>query len=302
MQNKFTQPVSMQVTKEQYEKDLREPLLRMGYKEFNGLYWVDDGNYLVTNIDRKNDGICILDNDAIYRYNRYFINHYNPKLFLAIAAMSNVEYGIYGEWWYCINNVEMEGSGKIEYNRGKLYMGLDNGRIVDNSKSENHSIIGNYRSEHFRKATLQELITYFKENKQENIMKKEITTELIEELKGLIAPENEEKFNKLMGIEKPMFKKEDFITGDKVVLGNGKTYLVIRDCNVGEYGAQVFALLRCEISGGFMNSDEYDDNLNNKEEEIEYDIMKIYRLQEGRLCSISISNDLTGYTLIWSRE
>ena len=133
-------------------------------------------------------------------------------------------------------------------------------------------------------------------------MKKEITTKLIEELKGLIAPENEEKFNKLMGIKKPMFKKEDFITGDKVVLGNGKTYLVIRDCNVGKYGAQVFALLRCEISGGFMNSDAYDDKLNDNEEEIEYDIMKIYRLQEGRLCRISISNDLTGYTLIWSRE
>lgn len=105
-----------------------------------------------------------------------------------------------------------------------------------------------------------------------------------------------------MGIEKPIFKKEDFITGDKVILGNGKTYLVIRDCNVGEYGPQVFALMRCEILGGFMNSDEYDDNLNDNEEEIEYDIMKIYRLQEGRLCSISISNDLTGYSLIWSRE
>ena len=131
---------------------------------------------------------------------------------------------------------------------------------------------------------------------------KEITTELITELKNLIAPENKKQFNKLMGIEKPMFKKEDFITGDKVVLRNGKTYLVIRDCNVGKYGAQVFALLRCEISGGFMNSDAYDDKLNDNEEEIEYDIMKIYRLQEGRLCSISISNDLTGYTLIWSRE
>ena len=58
MITKFIQPVSMRVTQEQYERDLREPLLAMGYKESNGLYWVDDGNYLVTNIDRKNDGIC----------------------------------------------------------------------------------------------------------------------------------------------------------------------------------------------------------------------------------------------------
>ena len=55
------------------------------------------------------------------------------------------------------------------------------------------------------------------------------TKELIENLKPLIAPENMEKFNKLMGIEKPIFKAEDFITGDKVILRNGKTYLVIRE-------------------------------------------------------------------------
>ena len=301
MQNKFRRPVSMQVTKEQYEKDLREPLLRMGYLELGVAEWVA-APVLVTNY--ANTVFCISNtiNEYKKRHNRYFVPEYNPKLFLAIAAMSNEEYGIYGEWWYCTKDVKMEGSGKVEYNRGKLYMGLDNERIINNSRTYNHYWRGDYRFEHFRKATLQELITNFTENKQENIMKKEITTEQFEELKNLIAPENEEKFNKLMGIEKPVFKKGDFITGDKVVLGNGGTYLVIRNCNVGEYGAQVFALLRCEISGGFMNSDAYDDKLNDNEEEIEYDIMKIYRLQEGRLCSISISNDLTGYTLIWSRE
>ena len=301
MQNKFTQPVSMQVTKEQYEKDLREPLLRMGYLELGVAEWVA-APVLVTNY--ANTGFCISNtiNEYKKRHNRYFVPEYNPKLFLAIAAMSNEEYGIYGEWWYCTKDVKISSDGRIEYNKGKLYMGLDNERIIYNSRGYNHDMRGNYRFKYFRKATLQELITNFTENKQENIMKKEITTEQFEELKNLIAPENEVRFNKLMGIEKPIFRKEDFITGDKVVLGNGKTYLVIRDCNAGEYGAQVFALLRCEISGGFMNSDAYDDNLNDNEEEIEYDIMKIYRLQEGRLCSISISNDLTGYTLIWSRE
>ena len=46
-------------------------------------------------------------------------------------------------------------------------------------------------------------------------MKKELTQELIKDLKNLIAPENVEKFDELMGIDKPMFRKEDFITGDK---------------------------------------------------------------------------------------
>lgn len=281
MQNKFRQPVSMQVTKEQYEKDLREPLLRMGYEEFYKEEW-EDIHVLVTNYENTRGEVSNTSKWHKESYNRHFIDHYNPKLFLAIAAMTDREFPIVGEWFvYTDNMVEQYG-----YEAWRLY------------KNENPNM--NVRCQ--RKATLKELITYFTENKQENIMKKEITTELIEELKGLIAPENEERFNKLMGIEKPKFKKEDFITGDKVVLGNGKTYLVIRDCNVGEYGAQVFALLQCEIPGGFMNSDAYDDNLNDNEEYIEYDIMKIYRLQEGRLCSISISNDLTGYDLIWSRE
>ena len=298
MQNKFTQPVSMQVTKEQYEKDLREPLLRMGYLEHALGEWMT-ASILVTNYGNTGFYISNTINEYKKRHNRYFIPEYNPKLFLVIAAMSNVKYGIYGEWWYCIKDVKMSSDGRIEYNKDKLYMGLDNERIVNNSRNENHYWRGHYRFKHFRKATLQELITKFTE--QENIMK-EITTELIEKLKNLIAPENKEQFNKLMGIEKPIFKKEDFITGDKVVLGNGKTYLVIRDCNVGKYGAQVFALLQCAIPGGFMNSDAYDDNLNNNEEEIKYNIIKIYRLQEGRLGGLSISNDLTGYSLIWSRD
>ena len=54
-------------------------------------------------------------------------------------------------------------------------------------------------------------------------MKKELTQELIKDLKNIIAPGNVKKFDELMGIEKPMFRKEDFITGDKVILGNGKT-------------------------------------------------------------------------------
>ena len=33
MDYKFIQPVSMQVTQEQYERDLREPLLKIGYEE-----------------------------------------------------------------------------------------------------------------------------------------------------------------------------------------------------------------------------------------------------------------------------
>ena len=298
--SKFIQPVSMQVTKEQYERDLREPLLAMGYEEENISNFSDcpiiNNNYGgKMGVISNTGGICGED------FNRHFIPEYNPEYFLAVASMTNKELGIVGEWW------KFKSQSYDEFTNNKLYKCVgfdinDTAPIYVSNYGIHNGFLRWAHLEIFAKATLSDLITNFTENKQENIMKKEITTELIEELMGLIAPENEEKFNKLMGIEKPMFRKEDFITGDKVVLRNGKTYLVIRDCNVGKYGAQVFALLRCEISGGFMNSDAYDSNLNNNDEEIKYDIIKIYRWKEGAIGNNSLSTDLTGYTLIWNRD
>ena len=133
-------------------------------------------------------------------------------------------------------------------------------------------------------------------------MKKELTQELIKDLKNLIAPENEEAFNKIMGIEKPMFRKEDFVTGDKVILRNGETYLLIRDCNAGIHKYQTFVLLQCAMFGEFMNSDEYEDGLCDKDGESEFDIMKIYRNKYCAITRNSLSTDLTGYTLIWNRD
>lgn len=131
---------------------------------------------------------------------------------------------------------------------------------------------------------------------------KEITTEQFEELKNLIAPENEEAFNKIMGIKKPMFRKEEFITGDKVVLRNGTVHLVIRDCNAGTDKNQTFVLLQCVISGGFMSASSYDNKLCNVGQYSKYDIMKIYRWKKGTIVNNSLSTDLTGYTLIWNRD
>ena len=298
MEHTFIQPVSMQVTQEQYERDLREPLLKMGYKEIYMIGW-DETPILATNYGGIKYGINNIAKGCKEHNNRYFIPEYNPKLFLAITAMSSKECGIYGEWWYCTENVKMLSDGRIEYDKGKLYMGLDNKRIINNLRDINHYWRYDNKFEHFRKATLQELITNF--TKQENIMK-EITTELITELKNLIAPENEEKFNKLMGIEKPMFKKEEFITGDKVVLRDGNIYLVIRDCNAGTAKNQIFVLLQCVISGGFMSASSYDNKLCNVGQYSKYDIMKIYRWKKGTIVNNSLSIDLTGYTLIWNRD
>ena len=81
----------MRVTKEQYERDLREPLLKMGYEEYYvGNDW-DIGDVLVTNFNGKNGTVSSV---ADYRKNadyRHFIPEYNPEFFLAIAAMSNIK-------------------------------------------------------------------------------------------------------------------------------------------------------------------------------------------------------------------
>ena len=169
-------------------------------------------------------------------------------------------------------------------------------KLGDLVKNGNPNITLNW----FRRATLQELIEKFTNQKQD-IMKKELTQELIKDLKNLIAPENVEKFDKLMGIKKPIPKKEDLITGDKVILRNGQTYLLIRDCNTGRHKNQTFGIIKCEIPSGFLPSDEYNNDLCHKWGAKQFDIMKIYRYAEGRINGCSMSSEIDEYTLIWER-
>lgn len=96
---KFKTPVAMKVTQEQYERDLKEPLLEMGHKydeawnrEMNPS---NDCNYLVVG---EAPVIDIMWHSHQGSGNTYFINHYNPELFLALASMTEGEEGIKGEW------------------------------------------------------------------------------------------------------------------------------------------------------------------------------------------------------------
>lgn len=99
----FIQPVSMECTQEQYERDLKEPLLEMGYTEIGLTRW-NKHPYLVTNfLDFKN--VLSKVHNAFWESNGlYFIDHYNPELFLALAAMTEKrvveegELGGLGEW------------------------------------------------------------------------------------------------------------------------------------------------------------------------------------------------------------
>ena len=214
----------------------------MGYDSEDMIEW-DEFCILATNYGGVGYKMSNLGEECKDNNNRYFIPSYNPELFLAIAAMTDKETPIVGEWLVCIDEMAYIISGY---------------KIGEFGKNGNPNITLAL----FRRATLQELIEKFtnKESIKEDTMKKELTQELIKDLKNLIAPENEEAFNKIMGIKKPMFRKEEFITGDKVILRNGDIYLVIKDCNTMYYGGQLFVIVCLKGEGGFMTCEGYEDN------------------------------------------
>lgn len=193
---KFIQPVSMIFDHTNFYKDnLEKQLIDLGYvfKDFSEKYRFDT---LITNYGGK-DGddniITNLDGSCKDDYNRYYIDNYNPELFLAIAAMTNDKTGIVGEWinihnfgsQYPSHPAVMEYLNTEEYNES--YIGL--AKIIENeldSKDFGEEIIvvlgidnniyvlneSNINNKYYKKATLNELVGYFTMKKED----KEIST------------------------------------------------------------------------------------------------------------------------------
>lgn len=82
MEKQFTTPVSMKVTEEQFNADLRQPLEKLGYRTFMTF----DAPHLCNNFNGT-DGLCKMTH-FFKDHNRHFIDHYNPKLFLALASLT----------------------------------------------------------------------------------------------------------------------------------------------------------------------------------------------------------------------
>ena len=156
MEKKFTCPVSMKIpTQEQYERDLKRPLLEMGYKEGN-VHSFERLPYLCTNVNRENLYYSNLREEDKLNHNRYFIDHYNPELFLALAAMTDAEYGIRGEYWVIDSPYFKK---QLAYK--SIYVSPENITFVDDNGEIRHFPIM-----HLRKASKELLIKMFNKNEE----------------------------------------------------------------------------------------------------------------------------------------
>lgn len=102
---KFKTPVAMEVTQEQYDRDLKQPLLDLGYVEKKEYRFTRENfSILQTNSDK---GYSLFVNS--HNEQPYYIPTYNPELFLALAGMTEGDIISQKEWTYyretCYNGI-----------------------------------------------------------------------------------------------------------------------------------------------------------------------------------------------------
>ena len=95
----FTTPIAMKCTEEQFN-GIKDKLVEMGYI-FYGITFGEKYRYLSSNFAK--DKRCITDLAIGSKYFKecspIIFESFNPDLFLALAAMTDKEDGINGEWW-----------------------------------------------------------------------------------------------------------------------------------------------------------------------------------------------------------
>lgn len=150
---KFKQSVSMKCSKNQYEKDLKEGMEKLGYKLLFGNAW-GKCQYFMTSTCEGNE---VYPNQEVSRKS-YYIPEYNPALFLAIAGMLKGDKICAGEWVKWSGNTPCLGEviGWRESSYGTNYQ-----LNVNGNKSSHDSC----NCRHIRKATLEELIQHFSTTK-----------------------------------------------------------------------------------------------------------------------------------------
>lgn len=148
--SQFIIPVAMKVTQEQYEKDLKKPLKKLGYLCSDNIYLSDNFPYLVTNYGNSNK--CDNYHNKLGTWdetnNRQLIYDYVPELFLAIAAMTK------GEDW-------SKGEYLIKKTNNLIFKVT---HLIGCDSILGHIENSNLNKELYRKATVDELVNYFSDD------------------------------------------------------------------------------------------------------------------------------------------
>lgn len=92
----FTQRLSMDCTQEQYEKFLKDELLKMGYKE-NYITSFLGCPIIVNNVEACNGEVSNVRLNSVNWNDRTYLGTFNAPLFLALAAMTDKPEGGYRE-------------------------------------------------------------------------------------------------------------------------------------------------------------------------------------------------------------
>ena len=149
---KFKQAVTMEVTQKQYENDLKIPLEKLGYNcdkciNFNKypILYANYSSYF------DNEMASGLKSNIDYN-NGSFLDSYNPELFLALAAITEGDEWVKGEYL-----IELEATGKSGFIFKVKELSGCNG---DMGYASNR-----YFNKYYRKATKEELIKHFSNNK-----------------------------------------------------------------------------------------------------------------------------------------
>ena len=195
MTTKFIQPVSMRVTQEQYERDLREPLLAMGYREMLLTSFIENP-ILVNNYIEVLGEVSNQVEFAAEISNRHYIPDYNPEYFLAVAAMTSEKFGIVGEWW------KFKSQSYSKFTNNRLYKCVghdvnDCAPVFVNNIGIHDGFIKQTHLQILCKATLSDLINKFESKPNKNTNNMELTEKEKEVLAKLVNKDNEAIFAKL---------------------------------------------------------------------------------------------------------
>ena len=154
----FTQRISMDCTKEQYEKFLKEELLKMGYHE-QGMYWGRKGITVFTNAANGiTGGMLDIEWGVKEGYGRTYLGSFNAPLFLALAAMTDKAEGNYGEYWVCIKYNAWFAKDNLYKSIGVYH---DKSPMFYDDKGVENGVVIKQLFKYFRKATKEEIMAKF---------------------------------------------------------------------------------------------------------------------------------------------